>query len=140
MQATTDMSYPYKIVATVYRMYQRRGLNTPYFRTCMTIIGLLFLHVVVIGLLFRIPSEYIFPGLNHNDSETVKFLKVFIGLTIAIALFFQLFKKKKVDTVEVSESDAKRAKSVVIIYFLGLLILMTILLVLKGVRMGLIHL
>jgi len=121
-------------------MYKRRGLDIPYFRTCMTIIGMLFLHVVVIGLLFRIPSEYIFPGLSDDDSGTVKFLKGFIGLTIAIALFFQLFKRKKVDTIEVSESDAKRARWVVIIYFLVLLILMTILFVLKGIRMGLIHL
>lgn len=120
-------------------MYQRRGLDIPYFRTCMTIIGMLFLHVVVIGSLFGIPSKYIFPGLQSDDSGTIKFLKVAVGLIIAIALFFLLFKKKKVDSIEVSKSDSQRAKWVVIVYFSVLLILMTILLVLKGVRMGLIH-
>jgi hypothetical protein len=134
------MSYPYKIVAIIYRMYQRRGLDTPYFRTCMTIIGMLFLHVVIIGLLFRLPSKYLFPGFDTNDSGAIKLLKAAIGLTIATALFFQLFKKKKVDSIEVSKSDSQKAKWVVIIYFLVLLVLMTLLLVLKGIRMGLIKL
>ena len=115
-------------------MYLRRGLDVPYFRTCMTIIGMLFLHVVIIGLLFR------FPGFDNNDSEAIKLLKATIGLTIAIALFFQLFKKKKIDTIEVSMSDSQRAKWILITYFVVLLIVITILLVLKGIRMGLIHL
>jgi hypothetical protein len=132
------MNYPYRIVATIYRMYERRGMDIPYFRTRMTIIGMLFLHVVVIGLCFRLPTEYIFPGFKTNDSGTIKLLKATIGILLAIGLFSLSFKKQKVMSIEVKETDSKKAKSIVIIYFLVLLFLMTILLIAKGIRMGLI--
>jgi hypothetical protein len=132
------MNYPYRIVAIIYRMYERRGLDIPYFRTCMTFIGMLFLHWVILGLLLRLPAEKVFPGFSMNDSGGIKILKATIGFLLAIGLFFKLFKKQKVVKVEVSESDSNKAKWIVITYFMMLLVLMTLLLMVKGIRMGLI--
>jgi len=101
----------------------------------MTVIGMLFLHVVVIGLLFRLPAEYIFPGFYMNDSGSTKLLKATIVILLAIGLFFISFKKQKVLSIEVKESDSKKTKWVVLIYSLLLIVLMTLLLIAKGIRM-----
>lgn len=129
------MNYPYKIVAIIYRMFERRGLDTPYFRTCMAIIFMLFLHVVIMGLLFRLPFEYVFPGVTKSDHGETLVLKFIIIFSIAIALFFGIFQRQKVRAIEVKESYVQKAKWIVPIYFIGLILLMGLLLVAKGMRM-----
>ena len=56
-----SMKFLYKIVAIIYRTYDDRGIDIPHFRALITILIIIFLHVVQIGLLFKLPSDYIIP-------------------------------------------------------------------------------
>jgi hypothetical protein len=65
-----------------------RKLSSPYFRTVMTVIFLLFLHVVQLVLLFNLPGYFIIPGMNDPDSGIIKYAKGFLYFGILISIFY----------------------------------------------------
>ncbi len=115
-------------------------MNIPYFRTAMTIIGLLFLHVVQLVLLFNLPSNFIMPGTLDTDSGVIKYLKGGAYFGILILIFYLIVDKKKVLSIEVSNEEIIKGKRILIAYFIIDLVIMTILFVIRGVRMGTIKL
>jgi hypothetical protein len=68
------MNFVYKVFAIVYRTYEDKGNHSPYFDTILTFIFLLFLHLVHIGLLFNLPSDYIMPW-SSQESKGLQWLK-----------------------------------------------------------------
>ena len=87
------MNFIYKTLAIIYRQYAYRKIPTPYFRTIMTIIGLLFLHIVQIVLLLNLPTYFILPSLTANDSKTVKYLMGAAYFGILILIFYKIINK-----------------------------------------------
>jgi hypothetical protein len=132
------MSLVYKIIATIYRMYERRRIDVPFFRTCMTVVGMFFLHIVLVVILFDLPSYYMIPKIFPENKSINRYFNSAIYFIFLIIIFYTLFPKKRLLEIEVSESKSKKAKVILIIYFFILLIVIIILLIIKGVRKGLI--
>jgi len=129
----------YNTLAIIYRQYLDRKLSSPYFRTVMTVIFLLFLHVVQLVLLFNLPTNFIMPGINDSDSGIAKYAKGFLYFGILISIFYLIINKNRGLSIVVSPEAIKRCKRVLIIYFIADLILMTGLFVIRGLRMGTLH-
>lgn len=134
------MTSIYKTLAIIYRQYLYRKIPSPYFRTIMTIIGLLLLHVVHLVLLFNLPTYFILPGTSDTDSGIERYLKGGAYFGILIFIFYSLIDKKKVLGVEVNDREITKGKKILIIYFLIDLIIMVLLLIIRGIRMGTFHL
>ena len=133
------MNSIYYTLATIYRQYVDRKLSSPYFRTVMTVIFLLFLHVVQLVLLFNLPDYFIMPGVSNSDTGSLKYAKGFLYFGILISLFYILINKNRVINIVVNDKDIKKCKRVLIIYFIADLIIMTILFIFRGLRMGTLH-
>ena len=105
----------------------------------MTVIFLLFLHLVQLVLLFNLPGNFIMPGINDSDSGIIKYIKGFLYFGILISIFYLVIDKNRVLNIAVSNEDIKRCKKVLIIYFIADLIFMTTLFIIRGLRMGTLH-
>jgi hypothetical protein len=134
------MNFIYKTLAIIYRQYVYRKIPTPYFRTIMTVIGLLFLHIVHTALLFNLPTYFILPRLTDNDSSTVKYLMGAAYFGILILIFYKVISKEKVLNIEVSESEIKKGKRVLIIYFIVDIVLLILLVIFHEIQVGRLHL
>ncbi len=132
------MKFIYKIIAIIYRTYDDRGQDIPHFRGIVTVLFLLFLHIVCIALLFDIPSIYIMPW-SSQESKAVQWLKAAIYFTIPLVLFSNIFSKEKLDKVPVTDRQIHRDRKILPIYIILSIALLMILLLRHGVRKGTIH-
>lgn len=76
----------------------------------MTVIGLLFLHIVQLVLIFNLPSYFIIPGTNDTDNVIVKYLKGGAYFGILILIFFIMINKEKVLSVRVNHEEIQRGE------------------------------
>jgi len=106
----------------------------------MTVIGLLFLHIVQIVLLFNLPSDFILPKLTDNDSLLVKYLMGGFYFGILILIFYKIISREKVLSIEVTEVEIKKGKKVLIVYFLVDMILFVLLAIFHEAQVGRLHL
>lgn len=118
------------IIAAIYQSYESRGVDIPYFRTCMTIILSLFFHAVEIGLLFDLPSSYIMPW-DSNAPPMIQWLVSAGYFGLLILLFSLVFRYKKIQNIEVDEVHVARVKTIFPIYLAANVIFMFVLLLMK---------
>jgi hypothetical protein len=133
------MNFVYKVFAIVYRTYEDKGNHSPYFDTILTFIFLLFLHLVHIGLLFNLPSDYIMPW-SSQESKGLQWLKASMYFLVPILLAAFVFKKKRIEKVPVSDDQIYKGRKTLPVYIALSIILLFILLVRHGVRKGTINL
>ena len=133
------MKFLYKIVAIIYRTYDDRGIDIPHFRALITILIIIFLHVVQIGLLFKLPSDYIIPW-SSTVSRPMQWIYGILYFGVIIIIFALVFKKSKLDKVILSQRQKDNGKVILPIY-LGLSIgLFAFLLIKSGIEKGTIDL
>jgi hypothetical protein len=126
------MNFISYIIAVVYRSYDDRGVDIPYFRTCMTVVLSLFIHAVQVGLVFNLPSGYIMPWSSSTDrSSQWIFGSIYFGFFIL--LFMLIFKRKKIEGIELSQSVIDRGQRILPIYLFINVTLLILLLVRKKV-------
>lgn len=128
-----------KIAAIIYRSYDDRGVDIPYFRAIMTIVIILFLHMVHIGIIFEIPSDFILPW-DSNASKPAKYFFGFIYFSVFITIIAFLFKKSKLEKVHISKKEVEIARKILPIYLAACIILLGILLLRAGIAKGTINL
>ena len=133
------MNFFYRIIAIVYKSYDDKGLDIPYFRTIITVIFSLFLHIVQIGLLFDIPSNSLLPW-GPNENKGLERLKATLYFTIPIIVVALIFNKSKLDKIVVSDRQIRKGRKYLPIYLTFSIVLLCVLLVIHGVRSGTIHL
>jgi hypothetical protein len=133
------MNFLYKCFAIIYKTYDDKGLDIPHFRAISTVIFCLFLHIVHIGLLLDVPSNFLMPW-NSQESKALQWLKAAIFFTIPILLISIVFTKKKLDSVSVTDNQISKAKRILPVYFFLSIALLVILLIRHGLRKGTIHL
>src|SRR5438105_6913145 len=109
----------YKTLAIIYRQYVYRKIPAPYFRTIMTVVGLSFLHIAQLVLLFNLPTYYILPRITNNDTGIVKYLLGVIYFGVLILILYKIIDKEKVLSIEVSDREIKKVKRALIIYFIA---------------------
>lgn len=124
-----------RIIAIIYRVYVLKKVDIPYTRTCFTVVGLLFIHLVQLMLIFKIPSYFLFP-LDFEHKALDRWLKASVVLTTLIILFLILFKENKLQRYEINEIEILKVKKVIPIYFFVTVIFLVILLTLKGIKQG----
>jgi hypothetical protein len=78
------------------------------------------------------------PG-NDSDSGTLKYAKGFIYFGILFLTLYTVINKDRVLNIDVSNEEIKRCKKTLIIYFIVDLIVMTMLFIIRGLRMGTLH-
>lgn len=128
-----------KIAAIIYHSYDDRGVDIPYFRTIATIVLILVFHLFHIGIIFDIPSNYFFPW-NSHASKANKYLSASIYIGVFIVIFVLLFKKSRLQKVNVSQKQIYIARKVLPIYLVGCVIFLGILLLRAGIEKGTIDL
>jgi hypothetical protein len=124
-----------KIAAIIYRSYDDRGVDIPHFRMIITIVFILFIHAVHIGLIFDLPSDYIMPW-SSDTSRPLQWLFGFIYFGILITIILLLFKKSKLDKVEVSQKQIDRGRNILPIYLVLCIVLLVALLIKSGIERG----
>ena len=129
------MNFFTKIVAIIYKSYDEKGLNIPHFRSIVTIVLILFLHVVQIGLVFKIPSNYLMPW-SSTSSKGTQWFSAFLYFGIFIGILLLFFSKKKLDKVELTRKQIDGGKVILPIYFIVCLLFVTILLIRSGLEQG----
>ena len=132
------MNLIFKVFAIIYRTFDDRGLDSPYFRALVMVVFLFFIHLVSIGLLFNLPSGYIMPW-NSQFSKWIQWLFALIYFGTLMTFSFLVFNKKKVDKIPVSEGEIETGRRILPIYITLSMIFLFILLVRHGVKKGLIH-
>jgi hypothetical protein len=121
------MRYLNYLLAVIYKSYDDRGVDIPYFRTCMTVILSLFFHTLQIGLIFNLPSEYIMPW-SSNSPKSSQWLSGFLFIGFLILLFLLIFKKKNIESIELEDRVVERGRKILPVYlFLNLLFLAVLL-------------
>jgi hypothetical protein len=124
-----------KIASIIYQTYDDRGVNIPYFRTIMTIVLLLFLHAVQIGLLFDLPSDYIMPW-SSKSNKPLQWLYGSVYFGVLLTLILVIFRKDKLQRVDVNERQIKKCKLILPIYFTLCIFLLFFLLIKSGIEKG----
>jgi hypothetical protein len=132
------MNLIFKVFAIIYRTFDDRGLDLPYFRALVIVVFLFFIHIVSIGLLFNIPSGYIMPW-NSQMSKWIQWLFAVIYFGTLMTFTFLVFNKKKVDKIPITEDEIETGRRILPIYITLSMIFLVILLVRHGVKKGLIH-
>lgn len=120
------------LVAIIYRSYDDRGVDIPYFRTCLTVVLSLFLHAVQIGLIFDLPSSYIMPW-DSTSSRSNQWLWGFVYFGVLIFLFVVIFKKRKIENIEISDKVVDRGRNILPFYLFFNVLILVLLLVRKKV-------
>ena len=132
------MNFLYKLFAIIYRTFDDRGVDIPHFRAIVTIIFLFFLHVVFIGLLFDIPSKYILPW-SSGERKGMQWLKVSLYFGVPIILIATVFNHRRLDKVAVTDKQIYRGRKILPIYLALTIILVMVLLIRHGVKIGTIN-
>jgi hypothetical protein len=128
-----------KIIGTIYWMYKSNGKTNdiPYVRTLTTFVGLIFLHICQIILIFNVPLKNVFPFELPNPIHQ-RWLNGSFVLTPLIILFLVLAKKKALDSYPADEKEIKRARKILPAYFILSLMLLLILIIKRGIQKNLI--
>jgi hypothetical protein len=123
------------IAATIYRLYEKQGTGISHFRMIATVILLLMLHLTYIGLIFDLPSHWVFPW-SSESTTAIQWLNggVYFGFLFIIGHL--IFSRKKIDAIAVSEKSINRAKIVLPVYFVLSILVMGVLLIKRGIDMG----
>jgi hypothetical protein len=129
------MNFFVKIAAVVFRTFDNKGAHSPYFDTILTIYLISFFHTVHIGLLFNISSNYIMPW-STDSSKSMQWLFGSIYVAIFSIVISMIFKKSKLEKVNVSNSQIDRCRTILPIYYAICIILLAVLLIKKGVEQG----
>jgi len=137
-QSLIRMNLIFKVFAIIYRTFDDRGLDSPYFRALIMVVFLFFIHLVSFGLLFNIPSGYIMPW-NSQFSKGIQWLFAIIYFGTLMTFIFLVFNKKKVDKIAISDDEIQTGRRILPIYITLSMIFLFILLVRHGVKKGLIH-
>ena len=133
------MNFLYKIPAIIYKSYDYKGVDIPHFRALMTIVMILFFHAVHIGLIFNISSDLIMPW-SSKDNKQNQWLYASIYFGAIIGIIAIVFRKSKLDEINVTQSQINRGRRIVPIYLFLSLALMIGLLIKFGIEKGKINL
>jgi hypothetical protein len=115
------------IVAVIYKSYDDRGVDIPYFRTCITVIMSLFIHAVQVGLIFDLPSGYIMPW-SSSGARSSQWLAGSLYFSFFILLFVLIFQRKKIEGIELDQRIIDRGRRILPVYlFLNVSILILLL-------------
>jgi hypothetical protein len=125
------MNLIFKVFAIIYRTFDDRGLDLPYFRALVIVVFLFFIHIVSIGLLFNIPSGYIMPW-NSQMSKWIQWLFAVIYFGTLMTFTFLVFNKKKVDKIPITEDEIETGRRILPIYITLSMIFLVILLVMSA--------
>ncbi len=107
----------------------------PYFRTVLTVTGLIFMHLCQMVLLFNIQYRSLFPFKQEN-TRVEDWINTSIILTPLIIVFLIFFKKTKLESFQIAESTAKKWKGMLVVYFIISFLLLFGLLIRKGIEKG----
>ncbi len=129
------MKFILKAFAIVYRMYEDRGASIPYFRTIITILLILLLHTVHIGLLFNLPSRWIFPWMDVRGRFIQWAFGIFYFGSVTL-VFVVLFQKRSLEKIEVTQMQIERANNIIPYYLAFCILLLTALLIKSGIEKG----
>jgi hypothetical protein len=128
----------YKLIAIIYKTYDDKGIDDPHFRAIITILFLLFIHIVCVGLIFNLPSEYIMPW-SSNEKLGIQYIKATIFFVLPLCLFLFIFRKKKLDQIQVTVNQINTARRVLPFYIFLSILLLFVLLIRHGIRKGTIN-
>lgn len=129
------MNFLYKIPAIIYRTHDERGAHSPYFDMLLTIVFIVFIHAVHIGLIFNLPSHYIMPW-DSTSTRGMQWLWGSLYFGGFITLFAIIFRKSKLNKVQVSQKQIDRTRIILPWYLAFCILLLFILLVKSGVEQG----
>ena len=134
-----SMNFFYKTVAIIYLGYDERGIDIPHFRALITIVLILFLHAVHIGLLFKLPSDYIMPW-SLKISRPMQWFCGILYFGTFIRIIVLVFKKSKLDKVTLSQKQIDTGRTILPIYLVLSIALLAFLLIKSGIEKGKINL
>lgn len=124
-----------KIAAIIYRTYEDRGISIPYFRAITTIVLIMFFHVVHLGLLFNIASDNVMPW-SSKTSKPIQWLYGLVYFGALIIAILLIFKKSRLEKMNVSDKQIKRGRKILPIYFAACILVLMVLLIKLGIEKG----
>jgi hypothetical protein len=124
-----------KLVAIVYKSYDDRGIDIPHFRALITVILVIFLHAVQIGILLKLPSNYIMPW-SSEVGKSIQWLYGALYFGIFIVVFAIVFRKSRLDKIEISQKQIDAGRRWIPIYLCFCIVFLVILLVKLGLEKG----
>jgi hypothetical protein len=113
-----------RILALIYKSYESRNLNIPYFRTLMTIVGPLL-------LLIALGQGILKMHLLDDLSSSLKYLIVGLILCLLVIIFSRVYRKEELNKYQFSQVQLKRTSQHLIIYFVCILLVVSGILVLR---------
>jgi hypothetical protein len=130
-----NLNILYKIPAIIYKSFDTRGVDIPHFRAIMTIVLIIFFHAVHIGLIFNISSDFVMPwSSKENKQNQWLYASIYFGSLIGFISI--VFRKSKLDQINVTQSQLDRANKILPFYLAVCLILAIILLIKLGLEKG----
>ena len=125
----------YTIPAIIYKSFDHKGVRTPYFRTIMVLVLILFFHAVHLALIFNLSSDVIMPWSSQwNRDKQWLYGALYFGALITIVAL--VFRKSTLEKIEVSAAQKKYGYVLVMLYLFLCLALLTALLIRSGVAQG----
>lgn len=124
-----------KLVAIIYNNYKSRQVSAPYFTTIFTLFFLLFLHLAHIALILKIPTKYTVPW-STSDSKPAQWLYAALFFCCVTFMLGFIFKKQKLEKIDVTEKQIKDSKIFLPIYFVSCILLLIFLLIKSGIEKG----
>jgi hypothetical protein len=132
------MKITFRLFAVIYRSFEVRGTDIPYFRSLLLVAILFATHIFTLKLLLDFPFSDISPW-NTQGAEWKRLLVEILtfGATVTIAIL--IFSKKKLDEIAVLEGEIQQAKRILPIYIGISFAVLFILLTVYGKKIGKIH-
>ncbi len=132
------MRFILKVFAIIYRSFDDRGLDIPYFRSLLIVVLLFIIHIFSIGLLLNIPLNFIIPW-NPQGGVWKRWLIESIAFGAVVLTAILIFSKKKVDRIVVTEGEIQKGRKILPLYISFSFAVLFVLLVVHGIKMGKIH-
>jgi hypothetical protein len=123
----------YYIASVIYKSYKRRNLDIPHFRAIGSLVGLFFLHLCQIVIVFKF--NWLIPW-SSSDSKGVQWIKGAAFFLILIFVFSLVFRKDKLEAVNIPENELTKSSRYLLIYAIGSFLLLFGLLIWTGIKTG----
>jgi hypothetical protein len=129
------MNIFYKVAAIVYINFKSRKVSGPYLTALMMIYFLFFIHLAQLLLAFGISTDVII-SWSSDEPKLTQWYKAAFSLILFVSISSLLLPKKKLEKVNVSENQIRKANLILPIYIVSSIVILMALLVMHGVKKG----
>ncbi len=122
-------------MAAIYKSFEYKGLDIPYFRAISLVVLALYMNIMSCVSLFNISLNGLM-FIAKTDNRNIQSFKTIAFMAVIYITIFIFFSKKKLDNVLVDGNQVANARVGFGVYFILSFILLTTTLVIRGVKEG----